>query len=183
MKKIAVIIALISTSLIYSQGHFKGQKTISPNYLSIENGYGVNLNFQQLIGNNYFGYRIDINYSDRDYKLNIMDITKEVQYNTYSIGTGVSYSLENIIPHPLYIQPYLGLIYRYEVLNNNDNVIEGITYKKPNNSAFGAYYGIEAEFALLRKVSIVALIQNQITNSKISDNDLFLGLGLKLTIK
>lgn len=181
MKSKFLTLALIcSAFLAKAQGHYAGQSSIGANYLFTENGNAYNLNYQKLVGNNYFGYRADLTYTDRKDNLKVV-VAEEVPHQLYSIGVSGTYSLEKIIPYPIYVQLFAGPQYTYEVLNDNKGEdSKGVPYENPKNHTFGLNGGAEIEGALAKNFSIIATSLNYfLIDSEVRKFSPTYGIGIK----
>jgi len=181
MKKI--IFSAITLFLIHNaqaQGHYNGQYSLGLQYGVTKNGTAYNLNLQKLIGDNYFGIRVDAHYYDKETTLIVVE-SEKVPHKILSFGVAGTYSLEDILPHPLYVQLHLGAQYSNENFNDGKNVTtKGLTYKTPNKNNYGVYGGAEIEVALLKFLSITGTVQiQQMLNSDIDKTIYFTGGGLK----
>lgn len=167
----------------FAQGHYNGQYAIGAQYGATKDGNAYNLNVQRLIGDNYFGARVDLNYYDKTNKLTVVE-TEIVPHKILSLGIAGTYSLEEVLPHPLYAQIHLGAQYSNENFNEGKSISsKGLQYTAPNENVFGLYTGIEIELSLLKFLSITGTAQTQrMFNSDVDKSIYFLGGGLKFNL-
>lgn len=170
---------LFATFNLSAQSHYSGQYSLGINGGISDDGFYGNLNVQKLIGNNFFLGRIDANYASQDIDIKIVE-NGTVPYDIYSFGAAIGYSLEEVIPHPLYVQFYAGPFGGYEKFNNGDNTFMGASYEDPSGVIYGGYVGTEIELVLFKNVSLtVNASQHYKINSDIGNAWFQAGGGLK----
>lgn len=170
---------LICSFKMYSQ---RGQQNIGLSYLGVDKGYGVTATYQQSIGDNYFGYRVDADYFKRDYNITVVNNTYPTTLEKYAIGSAMNYSFEKIFTHPFYLQAFIGGQFGQEKLNGGGEEIDGIPYDAPKKIVFGAYAGIEFEMSITNRFNLAILAKNTFTNSEVKKSMFFYGFGLKYNL-
>ncbi|ALU28436.1 hypothetical protein NWE55_16920 (plasmid) [Myroides albus] len=182
MKRIYLLLGFCIISLTtttFAQGHFGGQKSIGLSYLGVDKGYGANLNYQQFIGSQYFGYRIDADYLSKKHNLTVLDYTFKTDLERYSLGSALVYSFEDLMFYPLYLQAYVGAMIGQEKINKGRKEIDTIPYSKPRTNLFGGYIGAELEVAFNRRSSLIINAKNTFSNSDIKKSMFTYNIGFK----
>src|SRR5690606_31529535 len=153
MRKILLFLFVLFYTTTFGQTHYAGQYSLGLNYGFVNSGANYNINVQKLIGNKFFGIRADLDLLQQDYNLAFFDTTKYPgNFNSKRVGIAGTYSLEKIIPHPFYLQLYIGGIYSNVELKNFDLPERAMPSYNRNN--FGAYGGTELEFVLFTALSL-----------------------------
>lgn len=179
--KFLFLIGLFYSSL-NAQSHYAGQYSLGLNYGIVENGNNYNINLQKIIGNKYWGARLDVDYLTKDYTLDFKNVGGyNGTFDSKKVGLAVNYSLEKIIPHPFYLQLYLGGVYSNEKLN--DFKLEYLSMPNYNKNNFGVYMGTELEFVIFPTVSLTAGVkyQNIIQSDLEKENIIYQG-GIKFNL-
>lgn len=166
----------------YAQGNYGGKKSIGLSYMGIDKGYGINANYQQLVGESYFGYRVDLDYLDRDMNISVYEYTYKTDFSRYTLGSAVTFNFEKWITFPFNLQLFAGGIIGQEKINNGKKEIDGIPYEKPTATVFGGYGGIEFEMSIKTRFSIALYAKNAYTSSKVQKSVFNYGLGLKYNL-
>ncbi len=181
MKKVFIISAIIlaCSFKVRAQGRYSGSSSLGLEYGIASKGNMANLNWNQYVGRNYLGYRVDISYLQKDKNVRIYDLEYESDFNRLSIGSAIVYSLESVIRHPFYVQMFLGGQYGIEKINGGKDTIDNIPYVKPKQNSYGVYGGVELEAEISFSFSIVVSPKYSFTNSKIQREQFSIGVGLR----
>ena len=163
----------------YGQSHYAGQYSLGVNYGFVTKGTNYNLNIQKLIGNHFFGIRSDLDWLQQKYMLSFYGIDNySGTFDSKRVGVATTYSLERIIPHPFYIQFYLGGLYSYENLKNFS--VSQEVMPSYSRNVFGAYAGTELELVLFPSFSLTAGFKYQnMFKSNINKEMIFGQIGAK----
>lgn len=179
MKKIYVLASLLVSLTTFAQGHFGGQKSIGISYLGVDKGHGANINYQGLVGTNYLGYRVDLDYFNKNHNITVLDHTFKTHFERYTIGSALVYSFEDFNFYPLYLQAYIGGMLGQEKINKGRSEIETIPYSKPRENIFGGYVGVELEVAFNRRFSLIINAKETFTNSEVKKTMFNYNVGFK----
>jgi len=164
----------------YGQSHYAGQYSLGVNYGFVSKGTNYNLNVQKLIGNKFFGVRADLDWLQQDYILSFYGTENySGTFDSKRLGVAATYSLERIIPHPFYVQLYLGALYSNE--NLKDFSVPQEVMPSYNRNNFGAYAGTEIEIVLFPSFSLTGSFKYQNVFQSTIDKELIFGqVGIKL---
>lgn len=188
MKKTTLILLLVFCLISFTsfaQNRFGGQNILGASGgITGKSGYFADINYNRLIGNNFWGIRGDIIYANQNAKINDIPNDPEVKLKHYLFLAGVTYSFEDIFrSFPFYIhiigQGALG----YENINNSNKELPNsglIVNKLKNKMVYGFNLGMEAEMPLWRDISI-NLNGSQLyrANSNAGNFTYYIGAGVK----
>ena len=167
-------------SSTFSQSHYAGQYSLGLNYGFVNDGVNYNLNIQKLIGNKFLGMRADLDLLQQDYDLSFYGKERyDGNFESKRIGIAATYSLEKVIPHPFYVQLYLGGLYSNEKLKDFGVAQDILPPYNRNN--FGAYGGTELEFVVFPVFSLTGGFKYQNVFQSTIDKELLFGqVGVKI---
>lgn len=180
MRKILLFLFGLFYAPAFAQSHYAGQYSLGLNYGFVNSGTNYNVNVQKLIGNKFFGMRADLDLLQQDYTLSFFGVDRyQGDFESKKVGIAGTYSLEKIIPHPFYVQLYIGGIYSNEELKSFD-LPEG-AMPSYNRNNFGAYGGTELEFIVFPALSVTGGLKYQnIFKSTINKEIIFGQVGAKI---
>ncbi len=180
MRKILLFLFGLFYASTFAQTHYAGQYSLGFNYGFVNNGTNYNINVQKLIGNKFFGMRADLDLLQQDYNLAFFGSTVyQGNFNSKRVGIAGTYSLEKVIPHPFYLQLYLGGLYSNEKLKGFGIVQNFLPTYTRNN--FGAYGGAELELVVFPSFSLTGGFKYQNVFQSSIDKELLFGqVGVKI---
>lgn|SRR5690606_2670810 len=180
MRKTLLFLFGLLYSSTFAQSHYAGQYSLGLNYGFVNNGTNYNLNVQKLIGNKFLGLRADLDLLKQDYNLSFYGVDQyQGNFESKRIGIAGTYSLEKVIPHPFYVQLYLGGLYSNEKLKDFEIVQDLLPAYNSNN--FGAYGGVELELVVFPAFSLTGGFKYQNVFQSTIDKELLFGqVGVKI---
>lgn len=180
MKKILLFLFGLLYTATFGQSHYAGQYSLGLNYGFVNNGTNYNLNLQKLIGNKFLGLRADFDLLQQDYDVSFYGVDQyQGNFESKRVGIAATYSLEKVIPHPFYLQLYLGGLYSNEKLKGF-GIVQNVlpTYTRNN---FGAYGGAELELVVFPSFSLTGGFKYQNVFQSSIDKELLFGqVGVKI---
>lgn len=175
------LFSILGGGILSAQFRQAGQGSIALQAGAATKGYYIDLSYQKLLGNNGSAARLDADYTYTKQK--VSSINKSMESDLLNLGSAYSYTFYDLFGETVLLQPYLGAFIGYEKNKIDKEYLDLITTKLNDGLNYGLYGGVELEFVLSHKVTLILNGSHYFSlKSKINENISKAGAGIKFYI-